>query len=307
MDIHFISHSGKEIKRIQCLKLFLAKNPNFQRKILIFNKKIPIFNKKFKFLTKNPKIPTDISSSLDTTAPVKPTAATESKLAQAMKNRHSELRKTVCAQRPKPETDENEDNLAGMYRKNIDRNIHVKNVASRSWCELCKKPHTFLVVHYVRWHPDHEVPISRPSPKMAHQLRQQSHQFTQIKGKISGICLFCEEVKSMPKSKWAQHLIIHTGEKYYSCLACDTSFKNRCDHPNTCDGKLVNIYMANSECNIDGFMCKDCNYLQLNRSNMVKHLQYEHGFKGPEVKLHYEQLTLIREPPVAKSKRDVQK
>lgn len=127
-----------------------------------------------------------------------------------MKKRQSKLRQTICVQRPDIEVDEEE---LFSIRKNTDIQMYATNGDyHKKWCEVCKKTQTHLVPHFVREHPEYEVPISRPSPTMAKQLRQQAQAFTQLKGgKLSGLCWFCEESKSLPKYRWVNHFLVHTG------------------------------------------------------------------------------------------------
>lgn len=40
-------------------------------------------------------------------------------------------------------------------------------------------------------------------------------------------------------------------------------------------------------------MCKDCNYFQVWRNNIITHLENEHGYMGPQENYHFEKLTLI--------------
>lgn len=126
-----------------------------------------------------------------------------------MKKRQSKLRQTICVQPPDIEVDEEE---LFSIRKNTDIQMYVTNGDyHKKRCEICKKSQSHLVPHFVRQHPEYEVPISRPSPTMAKQLRQQGQTFTQFQGKLTGLCWFCEESKSLPKYRWVAHFLVHTG------------------------------------------------------------------------------------------------
>ncbi|XP_055326720.1 RE1-silencing transcription factor-like [Sitodiplosis mosellana] len=221
-------------------------------------------------------------------------AVIESKnVVKSMKNRHSLSRKTICVQRPRMRLAElNDDKLVNIvHRRNTDQRMYVKNEDfHKKWCGLCKKPQKHFVPHFVREHPESEIPISRPSPTMANLLRQQAQKFTQHKGSLTGICLFCEESKSLPKYRWVVHFLVHTGEKMFRCETCDATYKHKTEHT-TCRQEPVNIHSGRDS--VMGFICKDCNYTQLYRGNIIKHLENEHGYVGPEEKCHYEKVQLV--------------
>lgn len=223
----------------------------------------------------------------------------EMKMKMAMKKRSSAARKTICTSCPDIEKTEDEAEIVNP-QKNTNKMMYAKNDAFRTWCELCNKPQTHLVAHHVANHADYEVPISRPSPKMAQKLRQQSIPFTRFNGRIKGICWFCEEKKCIPKTSWSHHFLVHTGEKIFACSTCNTTFKAKGDHKKTCDQEPINIFHANSERGIVGFICKDCNYLQIHRDSMINHMENEHGYIGPEENCHYDQIVMI--PEIKKSK-----
>lgn len=156
-----------------------------------------------------------------------------------MKKRHSKLRQTICVQRPEIKVDE-----AEMFsiRKNTDIQMYVTNDDyHKKWCQLCKKPQTHFVSHFVREHPEHEVPISRPSPTMAKKLRQQAQTFTQIQGKLTGLCWFCEESKSLPKYRWVAHYLVHTGIFYILYIICSYTDKKKFAQVRTCSSAILAI------------------------------------------------------------------
>lgn len=70
--------------------------------------------------------------------------------------------------------------------------------------------------------------------------------------------------------------------------------KRRSKHGSGCSGDIVRIYNENtSDASVIGFMCNECNYLQISRERIVKHLEIEHGFLGPSEINHYRKLKLI--------------
>lgn len=246
---------------------------------------------------------TDVSSSNEDIAPIKVKNPDQlkidnpinPKLARAMKKRHSSTRKTICVSRM--QLAEDEDDPVVVYRQNTDQKMHAANDKARKWCVICKKPQKHLVAHYIKMHAEYEIPISRPSPQHADQLRQQRHKFTHAKSMINGICLFCDEMKSLAKNRWADHYLLHTGEKdkKFICFTCDKLFRTQSDndHKQMCEGELINICFGKAGHAVSGYMCNDCNYLQFHRGNMIKHLKNEHGYVGPEEKCQYNRFVLV--------------
>lgn len=206
-----------------------------------------------------------------------------------MKKRRSAGRQTVDS-RPAPE----DEPMVNAVRHNTDQQMYAKNSLYEKLCVLCNKKQRDLVPHYVKEHPDSEVLIARLSPGKAIDLRTQSAQFEKAGKKIKGPCFFCEENKSMGKTDWERHLLTHTGESLFNCTVCRTGMKSAREHDKKCDGQAVRIYHENaSDGSVFGFMCYDCNYLQIGRERMVKHLIKEHGFNEPTEAVHYRQLKLI--------------
>ncbi|XP_055306030.1 uncharacterized protein LOC129570452 [Sitodiplosis mosellana] len=159
--------------------------------------------------------------------------------------------------------------LSISYIRNTDPERHCKNPSYQcERCELCGKNDPCMPNHYMRKHRKHEVLVARPSPQMAARLRLQSDEFKMFdRNNISGFCYFCEDTQTMPRSSWVLHILTHTGEVLYVCDSADRS--------------------------IVGFLCKECNFLQLEGKRVIDHLKKEHGFECPTEKCHYEKLTLV--------------
>lgn len=111
-----------------------------------------------------------------------------------MKKRHSNARQTISSR-----ADLAKKKNVRVPKLNTNPQMHVKNEYYRALCVLCDKHDKFMAHHYMTQHPDDEVFVSRPSPKMATCLRQQIGTFEYVNRKISGLCLFCEEDKTMSK------------------------------------------------------------------------------------------------------------
>ncbi|XP_031631950.1 uncharacterized protein LOC116346157 [Contarinia nasturtii] len=155
--------------------------------------------------------------------------------------------------------------------KNIDPDIYLTNASHRFKCMLCKNLATNLIDHYKAIHPESEVYVSRPSPKMAANIRRRTEAFTFMpkSGQITGMCFICELPRRMSFTDWIEHFLYHTGE-------VDTLLNTIAD-----DGQLF------------GFMCNLCNYIQIDRNNLKKHPKTEHEKSGDEIEHGFEEVILI--------------
>lgn len=181
------------------------------------------------------------------------------------------------------------------FDKNTKKVMYGKNPLYKTLCIYCNKNFSGSIVqHYVKNHPDNEVPISRLSPQMAKQLKKQKEIFEQSsKNKISGLCYFCEEKQRFLKFGWQRHLISHTGEKLYNCTHCELKTKN--EHGKTaCKGKVANVFESNKDGSLIAFMCNDCNYIQFSHGRLLDHLRNQHGIKNPSIPQNYMELVVVK-------------
>lgn len=139
-----------------------------------------------------------------------------------------------------------------------------------------------LVQHYVDEHPESEVFISRLPPIMAQALRKQTR-ILQL-----NICFFCEKD---PKSidDWRAHIRSHTGETEFYCFECHSSFNIKEDHGNCSVDNVKSIFDAPD---LIAFMCKICNFIQINKHRISKHLEQEHGYIGSAITENIDQIVL---------------
>ncbi|XP_055305964.1 uncharacterized protein LOC129570401 [Sitodiplosis mosellana] len=158
--------------------------------------------------------------------------------------------------------------------KNINRNIYLTNPLYRFKCMLCKNLETNLIDHLKETHPENEVYVARPSPAMAKKIRQRSENFTYTPSltQISGLCFFCEQTRRFALSDWKDHLLYHTGESMASRDSASLS-----DDKNE----------------LTAFMCKACNYTQMDESRLRLHLLHEHGMRNEEIDRGYDEIVLI--------------
>lgn len=202
--------------------------------------------------------------------------------------------------------------------KNNNKNIHPKDKGYRSQCILCGEADRHMVRHYVKKHPNAEVFISRPSPRIADEIRNQSIIRFQFKeGKLNGFCYFCEEEKIFQHKYWLTHLSTHTGEQVFHCMKCNVKMSQIQSHNSDCDlsRDIRNIYNEQLfELNyyerygysIIGHMCKLCNYVQLLESNLARHVKNEH-FINTNGKQFYEKVFLVKDPSISTQNLELSK
>lgn len=204
----------------------------------------------------------------------------------------STRRSTVCGVQLSQTDDETDDEVEHGFARNTNQQMFASNNLYNSLCVFCRKVvKSRLVPHYVTCHPNQEVPISRLSHSMIEKLCLQNEKFQKMNGKIKGLCYFCE-TKTIKGSKSAmeRHILTHTGEKMFHCKTCNERMNSRRGHNSKC--KIVNIFEVESIDSSMGYVCKDCNFVQISRESILKHLENEHGFLGPSEN-HYKKLKFI--------------
>lgn len=115
--------------------------------------------------------------------------------------------------------------------------------------------------------------LARPSPKMAKKLRNRSESFTRAPNSqnIAGICYFCEKPDKMSLLDWKEHLMFHTGEI--------NRFENS---------------TFGSTNDVSAFICDLCNFVQMDRIAIEKHLMVEHEMNGVlTIPGYYSEVTLV--------------
>lgn len=138
--------------------------------------------------------------------------------------------------------------------KNIDKDLYQRSEKAKT-CPICNKHYTRMVSHFTRSHRNDEVFVSRISQEMADKLIQSELTYVirrEVKKNKSlrGICVFCETERDLTRYQWIDHFCRHTGELGFKSI----------------NGKHA----------LNGFLCNKCNFLQLNKANMVNHLKNQH-------------------------------
>ncbi|XP_065089427.1 uncharacterized protein LOC135710518 isoform X2 [Ochlerotatus camptorhynchus] len=177
------------------------------------------------------------------------------------------------------------------------------NSSYSSNCGLCSFNGSAIVDHYVYEHKQYEVFVSRVSPKMADIIRADlfltNGTVTNEGGedeKIRFKCYFCLTWKELSRSGWIEHVAAHTGEYRYRCTSCPVMSKTEelesCFyHEKTCLKPTLVVYnnIEFQDNHIYGFICNDCNYIQIRRVNMERHLKREH----PSTDAHCSRFSIV--------------
>lgn len=106
---------------------------------------------------------------------------------------------------------------------------------------------------------------------------------------LSAFCYFCESDKRFRTTYWTDHIRMHTGEFAYKCTVCNKSFN--CSR-NCCfqyASKIIKLSYFKQ--NFVAYICKMCNYIQISKKNIQKHLRNEHQSRN--INDQYDQVTLL--------------
>lgn len=155
--------------------------------------------------------------------------------------------------------------------KNINDNIYMMNPLLSIESKLCEK--TLSLTYYIDGHAYSEMYFARPSPEMAEKIRNCSKSFTREPNSklIDGFCYFCEESYKLSLFDWKQHFSIHTGE---TNRLKDSTFGSTND--------------------VSAFICDSCNFVQMEKMAIEKHLMIEHEMNDAQsISGYYSAVTLV--------------
>uniref|UniRef100_A0A8D8KCV6 (northern house mosquito) hypothetical protein n=1 Tax=Culex pipiens TaxID=7175 RepID=A0A8D8KCV6_CULPI len=167
--------------------------------------------------------------------------------------------------------------------KNTLRELHCKSDKSKD-CALCSYTGQIssMVQHYVRYHPLHEVYLSRIPNPTANKIKKDPMKVTGniCEQNITFECIFCKEVLTKTRYNWKLHLASHTGEYRYKCTNCTIKSLTPCtySHDSECSGSSMEVVneLVFEENHIHAYLCRLCNFVQLSPDNMKTHLKEEH-------------------------------
>lgn len=145
-------------------------------------------------------------------------------------------------------------------------------------CRLCTKSTDSMVAHYIECHRTAEVFCSRIKYSQAMKLKRgESCNVVVNADTAEYVCLLCDKTQTCTTYyDIYQHLTSHTGEFYFKCTECDFRDVTQdvqharmhkfeiCPFPQIEDNKLI------------AFMCEKCHYVQLQKTNINKHIVCHH-------------------------------
>lgn len=160
--------------------------------------------------------------------------------------------------------------------RNTNPDMYQSNSKYRTKCILCGIESSDCANHYSYNHPNAEVYISRLSQKMLNIAIDCDPSETRT------ICWFCEKSQKFTKIEWLEHYANHMGINLYKCNQCGKHLNVRAAHTQRCafskiKQQIVPVWYLGA---LFGFCCRLCNYVQLTKSSIVKHLQIEHELPG---------------------------
>lgn len=173
--------------------------------------------------------------------------------------------------------------------KNTDKNCFYKNRQSKV-CKVCRKNKEKIINHYVKMHKNSEVFISRLSPEMAVKVKKNAAKVQCVNNIITTFCYFCEFDLQKNIKDWLLHFTMHTGEYMYNCIKCSekVSGSRHCQHPCLESPELA----LKTQDDLIAYICNDCNYIQLNKENLERHLRHEHDLNG-NINACYQRIVLV--------------
>uniref|UniRef100_A0A1A9VRC3 Uncharacterized protein n=1 Tax=Glossina austeni TaxID=7395 RepID=A0A1A9VRC3_GLOAU len=194
---------------------------------------------------------------------------------------------------------------SSRWPKNTDIDMHV-NGRNKDVCVICKLNALRIVQHYVNWHPGCEIYTSRLTFSRILQLQHTNLNLATVstykKGKhqYEATCAFCSKRSRFMLLYWYHHFTMHTGEYTYRCTGCGIRKPTRSlislisHHKQSCPGNIVQEHVFDQKATqIEAFYCSLCNYVQLHRTNIVKHLHTQHNIKKILPK-HVQKIILLR-------------
>ncbi|XP_046589049.1 uncharacterized protein LOC107227843 isoform X2 [Neodiprion lecontei] len=179
---------------------------------------------------------------------------------------------------------------------------HAWTGQERYKCMLCTFTGKNIVHHYKLNHPEDEVLISRlPQSDAKVAIEESSNSDMRRAGLKSccnekfeyncRFCLFCTtDTKELAKEAFYEHCTGHTGEYRFKCVSCPyqtvakSSLKSH--YYKVCRKFADNVSVAIIEDSIpeedavNGYICSLCNFVQLKKCNIEKHLLTKHRYNS---------------------------
>ncbi|XP_073834711.1 uncharacterized protein [Musca autumnalis] len=188
---------------------------------------------------------------------------------------------------------------------NISHTVISKN---KDVCFVCKLSVQRIVHHYVNEHRGCEVYNSRLAAYQVDQLKRGMCNIKNVsiykngQPQYEAYCVFCQKYSRFMFPYWVQHFTMHTGEYAYRCSACGMrkptrSLLTQHQSQGCAEGGgsvLVDYNYDPRKIRVEARICTLCNYIQLHRNNIVKHLHQQHNIKQILPK-HIQTIVLLKE------------
>lgn len=163
-------------------------------------------------------------------------------------------------------------------------------------CLHCRFNGKSIVHHYAIMHPEKEVSVSRLNPSDAKSVIQEAKELNfenddqENQNEFTFTCRFCpfksEGRKEDCMESSYEHCTSHTGEYRFTCKLCSymsitrTTMKIHHYKKYKPQGLALSETMVEkkvpNENRVYGYICSICKFVQLNKSNVVKHIQQWH-------------------------------
>lgn len=165
-------------------------------------------------------------------------------------------------------------------------------------CKLCSFNGKIIIQHYNTAHPDQEVLIARFSPATAEKVIRdaavnnydeiQPFDIWEIKNrrkKFNFECHFCQSIFVDNSENFYDHIATHTGEYRWACTICSfktTTIKCLRGHAHYVHSMSLSnpkpLWPAPPNYSLlFGYICADCNFVQLNRERVQNHVKNYHN------------------------------
>ncbi|XP_077288212.1 uncharacterized protein LOC143912738 [Arctopsyche grandis] len=165
----------------------------------------------------------------------------------------------------------NKRNNAASTDNLCDRSYHFENGINEYTCKYCDRRSDKIVKHYKEKHPQSEVLISRLNPATAQDAIKEASieiqfEYSVIRqSKYLYQCKFCHILINKFSNFFSHVVFSHTGE--YNLKNARINRSAKIDPEND-----KNVYIPN----IIGYICEICNFVQIEKKNLEKHVSLRH-------------------------------
>lgn len=198
---------------------------------------------------------------------------------------------------------------AVVFPPNTNIKMFPQHKDFKNRCVICEyETARSLVLHYVNEHRDAEVYVSRLASDIAAQLMNPRNKLKKAivdkrkdEMRFRQLCYFCKKEKIFTYQVWLTHIGTHTGEYQFECKKCELyqspyslniangAINHPC-HVKKSDWRRLPMKWKEDD-QVHVYVCKLCNYTQLNEDNVQQHLRVQHE---ASVNDNYTQVLFLR-------------